>query len=401
MPMTRASHNPTLVLAAALMLNVVGPSTFLILPMLVDGAVHTLGFSAREVGLMSFALSSGTMLSALLSGIWVRSVSWPRAALIFLCGMVAANVLSLYLHAFWPFVLLQGAAGFFGGCLGCLTMTVLSDHHDPARNFGLAMAMQVTFQVAGLLAGPVLLRIAGMNGILAMLAALSTVSMLLLPLLPRSGRVVMSQGVAGAFLKPAVLLALFGCLAFFMNVGAYWTYVELLGGEAGMTSRVVASCVAGGVSAGIPGGLLATAIGNRYGRLKPLWIATAMTVVSVLLLWNPPGIMIFVLSGILYNFAWNFALAYQLEAVNAVDPTGRAVAVAGAFYNLGSASGAGLTALFVSPHHYGAVIWMVVASVTVSAVLFVYSGRNHRHPTRLSAGVAMAAAEGGGKGGTL
>jgi len=373
------SQDSTAVLTVALVLAVVGASTFNILPILVAGAVHTLGFSDRQIGVMSLAISICSGTSALLSGLWVRSVPWPRAAVCALGGMLAANSLAMLVHDYWAFVLMQGIGGFFGGAVFSLAMTILSDRAESARSFGIANAVQVTYQVAGLLAGPTLLRWAGLSGVLAVLAASSGLALLLVPLLPAGGRTVTSARVPKAFLKPATLIGLIGVGTFFVNAGAYWTYIELMGQAHGLTSRVVANCIAAGVSAGVLGGLLAWALGNRYGKLGPLGIAAFLTVGAALLLNGAFGVGAFVLSGLLYYFAWNYSLAYQFAMINAVDATGRGVAIAGAFGYLGAAGGAALAALFVAPGEYHAVIWLVVVAVCISTVLFVLSSAVHKY----------------------
>jgi len=374
---------------AALALNFIGPSTFLVLPALVEGTVHTLAFSDRQVGLMSSVLSCGTLVSALSSGAWVRRVSWTRVALFALIGLVASDSLALVFHSLPVFLVLQGLVGFFGGCLGCLAMTILSDSRDPARSFGLAMAVQVTYQFAGILAGPKLLAWAGVNGVLAMLAVLAGLALPLVPLLPSRGREVISTGVAAALARPATLLALSGCMMFFVNVGAYWTYVEIIGRDHALSVEFIANAIAGGVFAGIPGGLVAMLFGDRLGRIWPLAIAALLTAVSVLLLRGSPGAAVFVVSSVLYNFAWNYSLPYQLAAVNSVDASGRAVAIAGAFYMGGASSGAAVAGLLVGPHDYGAVIWLVTVTVLLSTTLFAVSTVAHRRGGALVNGGAI------------
>jgi predicted MFS family arabinose efflux permease len=91
----------------------------------------------------------------------------------------------------------------------------------------------------------------------------------------------------------------------------------------------------------------------------------------------------------LYFFSWNYAYPYQLAIVNAVDATGRGVAITQAFGFLGVAGGAGLAAFFVTPGDYRAVTWLVVVAVFLSTVLFLLSSAVHRH-----AGARMPVAEG-------
>jgi predicted MFS family arabinose efflux permease len=377
--MIHRAHNPGAVLAVALVLTVASTSTFNVLPLLTAGAAQTLGFSDRQIGVMSLAISVGAGAGAVFAGMWVRSVQWPRAAALALGGMLATNLLAMLVHRYWEFVLVQGAAGFFGSSVFCLTLTILSDRHESARTFGVANAMQVVFQVAALLAGPTLLRLAGLNGVLVMLAVLSGSSILLAPLLPTHGRIAVSERVPKALLTPATLIALLGCGAYFVNVGAFWTYIELMGQARGMTSRIVASCIAAGVSAGVLGGALAWALGDRFGRLWPVGVATFLTVGAALLLNGSFSVAAFVVSSLLYFFAWNYSLAYQLAIVNAVDSTGRGVAITSAFCLLGTAGGAGLAAAFVTPRDYHAVIWLVVVAVGLSTALFALSSLVQRH----------------------
>ncbi len=242
------------VIAAILVLNFVGPSTFLILPVLIEGAVHDLHFTELQVGMLSFAISAGGLVSSVLSGFWVRSLSWRTSALLSLAGMLIANTACLFWHGYMQFLLLQALAVFFGGSLGSLAMTILSDGRHAARSFGLAMAVQVTYQMIGILIGPTLLHWAGVNGVVAMLGSLSVLAAPLVALVPERGRTVASGYVTRELLRVPTLLGLAACFLFFMNVGSYWTYIDLIGRDSGISAQKVANCIAIGVSAGIVGG---------------------------------------------------------------------------------------------------------------------------------------------------
>jgi hypothetical protein len=88
----------------------------------------------------------------------------------------------------------------------------------------------------------------------------------------------------------------------------------------------------------------------------------------------------FILSALLFFFAANYAVPYQLSIVNAVDITGRAVAITQAFAFLGAAAGAGLAAFLVRPGGgYRAVIWLVAVAVCLSTALFLLSFVSHRY----------------------
>jgi MFS family permease len=210
-------------------LTVIGTSIFNVLPLVTAAAPDNLGFTDGQVGVLSLAITAGSGLSALFSGLWVRSVSWRRAAFLALVGMLITTLLGMLVHQYWGIVLILGAAGACAIALLCMGLTILSDHPDSARGFGISNAMQVVYQVIAVLAGPVLLRFSGINGVLAMLAALSAAALLFVPILPNQGKPAASIGGSRGLLKPATLIALLAYGISFVNAGGYWTYAELIG----------------------------------------------------------------------------------------------------------------------------------------------------------------------------
>jgi hypothetical protein len=320
-------------------------------------------------------------VSALFAGTWVRSGHWHRAATLALGGMLATNSLAMLLHQYWVFVLIQGTTGFFATSIICLAVTILSDRSESARAFGMSNALQVVYQISAMLLGPTLLRLAGLNGVLGVMVAMSALALLLLPLLPDCGRAVVSQGAMKTLLKPATLLGLLGFGMFFVNAGAYWTYVEIMGEAHGMTSRLTANCIAAGVSAGILGGGAAWVLGDRFGNFWPIILSCVLTVGASILLHGDFTVIEFVVSVFLYFFAWNYAVAYQLSIVNEIDATGRGVAITQAFAFLGAGVGAGLAASLVTPGHYQAVIGVAIFAVCLSTGFFAISLTIHKYCT--------------------
>lgn len=353
-----------------LVLVVLGASMFNILPLLTAGAADKLGFSARQAGIMSSVLTVASGVSALLAGAWVRTLRWPRAAALALGGMCVASLGAMLAHGYWPFVLLQGLAAFFGSAAFSLGMTIVSDGHESARGFGVAIAAQAAYQIAALWAGPDLLRLSGLNGVLVLLAAPAGLGVVLAWWLPDKGRAVRTDHATRGLLKPATVIAFIGFIAFFVGAGAYWTYLELMGEALGLSARAVANWTALAVAAGIPGGLLASMLGSRLGTLRPLLAAAVLILIAAALLTGAYGASAFGIAGAIYYFAWCYCLAYQFKLVNSVDATGRAIAITGACAFFGSAGGAALAAPFVTPHDFHAVVWIVAIGVCVSTALF-------------------------------
>lgn len=370
--------------AAGLALVVIGGSIFNILPLLTAGAADKLGFSAQQAGALSSALTVASGLSALLAGFWVRSARWPRAAAMALGGMCLCLLAALGTRGYWLFVSMQAAAAFFGSAALSLGMTIMSDRHESERSFGTAISAQAAYQIAAIWAGPSLLDVSGLNGVLILLAVPAGLALGLTPLLPARGRAIPSEARSG-LMRPATLLAFTGFTIFFVGAGAYWTYIELMGQAESMTTRTVADCVALSVAAGIPGGLLAAVQGKRFGSLLSLSFASGLMLIAAGLLGAGAGVLAFGAAGILYYFAWCYSLAHQFTLVNRVDATGRAVALTGACAFFGSAGGAALTAPFVSPHDYHAVVWVIVIAACASVAMYAVSSLIHARAVRANA----------------
>ena len=350
---------------------------FNILPLIAAGAADKLGFSAPQAGGLSSALTIASGLSALLAGIWVRSLSWGYAAGLALGGMCVSLLAALGVHGYWLFVSLQAAAAFFGSAAFSLGMTIVSDGHQSARSFGVAISAQAAYQIAALWAGPLLLRGSGLDGVLLLLAIPAGLAILGARVLPARGRV-LPPASRGSLLRPPLLLAFAGFTLFFVGAGAYWTYIELLGQAQGISGALIADCVALSVTAGIPGGLLAAVQGSRLGRLPPLVLSGALMVIAALLLRSAGGVHVFGAAGVLYYFAWCYSLTYQFSLVNAVDVTGRAVALTGACAFFGSAGGSALAAVLVAPAGYRAVAWIAGLAACLSVVAYALASMLHK-----------------------
>ena len=385
-PAMDSDHRATV--AAGVCLSVIGCAAFLILPQLVAAAAADLRFSDRQLGFLSAMLMAGSALSAVVSTFWVRRLSWRRVAVLAALGVVATNVVACYVHAAWPFMILQCLSGFFGGSLYSLSLTVLSDTRDADRHFGYAVAAQAAFQVAGLVAGPRLVGLGGINAFLYLFIGLNAAALLLVPLLPVAGHDRATSHAGARLWGGPTLLALAGCFLFFFNVGCYWTYIEPIGTGAGLSAQTTANGLALGVTFGIAGALLASWLGDRHGRLLPVGISACLTAAAALVLLAPIGVTSFAASAIVYNVAWNLSLAFQYSTVNAVDRSGRGVAAAPAFHAAGGSAGPVAAALLIGPGDFRAVILLVTLSVLMSYACFALSLRTARGtPVTAPAGV--------------
>lgn len=365
------SVNQRSAVVAGICLSVIAVSAFLVLPVFIGAAVVAMELSERQVGFLASGVMAGSALSSVFTLFWIRKVNWRLASyaalsilLVGYLGAMASKDVILFTGCLF-------VASLGGGAAYSLALTSLSDNRQADRCFGFSVAAQVAFQVAGMLALPFVAESGGVQGLLAIFAALACVGLFLTRYLPESGVEVAVQGMGGSLYRPKVLAALGGCFFFFFNVGVVWTYIERIGDSAGFEPGLIGVSLAVGVAFGVPGALGASWCGNRFGRLWPLALGAVLTIIALILLLNSTLIITaYIVALALYNFAWNFSLAFQYSAVNAVDETGRSVALAPAFHGGGGAAGPAVAALFVSAGSFSAVSLFAGIAVLLSLALF-------------------------------
>jgi predicted MFS family arabinose efflux permease len=376
-------------LAAGVTHSVVGIATFLIMPPYIEVAVTDLQYTEGQAGVLSALLMGGSTLASLVASLWVRRASWRTAAMLALMGLLIANLASMIGHGLVPFIVLQSVAGFCGGSLYSLSLTVLSDGRHPDRGFAFAVGAQTLYQVVGLAGGPFLTHHGGMNAILTVLSALCVLGLLLIPFLPRHGTTAaVPAGSPAQLISAPVLCALAGCFLYYVNVNAYWTYIGRIGTTAGLSLEAVSNSLAFSTAASMVGVVLAAWLGDRRGLLLPIGLSAAAVVLAMVLLTGTLHLPAYVMSAVIYGNAWNLSMTYQYSTVNAVDRSRRGVALAPAFHNAGGTAGPAIAALFVGEHDHGSVLWLVSLSVLASFGCFVIAKRLGTDAARLPGSTA-------------
>ena len=352
-------------------LSVIAVSAFLVLPVFIGAAVVAMELSERQVGFLASGVMSGSAVSSVFTLFWIRRVNWRLAGYAALTTLLLGYLAAMASESVTLFTACLFIASLGGGAAYSLALTSLSDNRQADRCFGYSVAAQVTFQVVGMLVLPAFAESMGLQGLLTVFAALACLGLFLTRYLPESGVEVQAPEIGSSLYKPSVLAALGGCFFFFFNVGVVWTYIERIGDSAGFEPGLIGISLAVGVAFGVPGALGASWCGNRFGRLRPLALGALLTVIALILLLDATlSLTAYIAALALYNFAWNFSLAFQYAAVNAVDESGRSVALAPAFHGGGGAVGPAVAALFVTAGSFSAVSLLAGIAVVVSLALF-------------------------------
>jgi predicted MFS family arabinose efflux permease len=209
-----------------------------------------------------------------------------------------------------------------------------------------------------------------MNAMLALFLSLCILGALVIGFLPRHGRLEAARAADRRLLTAPVVFALAGCFLFYINVTAYWTYIERIGTTAGLALGAVSNGLAFATVASMAGVMFAAWLGDRRGLLLPIAASAVAIIVSMVLLTGTLHLTAYVVSAVIYENAWNVSQTYQYTTVNVVDASRRGVALAPGFHNAGGTAGPAIVGLLVSEHDHTSVMWLVCISVLASAGCF-------------------------------
>lgn len=342
-------------LAIGLYMSIVGYSVLAGIPVISSAWATLLGFSEVQVGRVAGAdlggLSCGAIIAALL-------VSRMNRRLLVVCAVIAAivtNVLCTMVDSYEQTLALRFSAGIASGVVTGVAVATLGARLNPARAFNYLL-FSFAFVQAGEMALLPKLSMAEVYGLFA-LSYLPILPFILW--LPAQPTAVEHRPIDPALQKlsskrmPSSVpwLCLLAMALTYINIGAYWTYIELATVDAALDASWVSQVLIWVSFFSVAGCLFATLISDRFGIARPLLLtlilhaATAFMLVSGI---DPPR---FLISLYAFNFLWIFVDVYQMGSIANLDNTGRYASLMPAAQGLGQIVGPNMAASLLG---YGA-----------------------------------------------
>lgn len=338
-----------------LYMSIVGYSVLAGVPVISSAWSTLLGFSEVQVGRVAGADLGGLSLGAVIAALLVARIN--RRVLVGFAVIVAitANVLCAMVESYAYTLTLRFVAGIASGVVTGVAVATLGARLNPARAFNYLL-FSFAFVQAGEMALLPKLSMVQVYG----LFALSYVPVLfLLAWLPERPASVVHQAkdpalstlLAQGVPSSTPWLFLLAMALTYINIGAYWTYIELAASDSELEASWVSQVLIWVSFFSVAGCLFATLISDRWGVAQPLLFtlilhsATAFMLVSGI---DPPR---FLLSLYAFNFLWIFVDVYQMGSVANLDSTGRYASLIPAAQGLGQIVGPNMAASLLA---YGA-----------------------------------------------
>lgn len=371
-PVATAVNRPSAVLSVTLF-GVIGSIVFLLLPLLIGAFTEELSLGTRQVGWLGSADMIGMFAAAVVATAWIRRADWRRAGLIAGLVLLLCHLLSGWIVHYETLLLIRIVAGFAGGSMMSIALTCLGDTRNPDRYFALFISGQLALGAAGLAVLPDVIARFGLEGTFLVLALLAAAALVTIPFMPRGGAFDAPASLSGVALRKLTPggFALLACFLFNLGVMMVWAYSERMGDKAGLEPDFIGNALAGSLIAALAGSLLAAAMGARFGRVLPLAFTLVLQAVALWLLAGDPSREGFFAGVMLFAFAWNFPVAFQLAITVSVDVSGRLVVLFLSAVKLGYAAAPALAASLIAVSGSFRLLLLIAAGVfLISAVSF-------------------------------
>ena len=373
-------HNPfdnTKTLILSLYMTLVGYGVLVGIPVISTAWVTLLGFTEIQVGRVAGADLGGLSAGAVFAALVIAKVN--RRGLIVLGTTIAvlANGLCLYVVDYDSVLWLRLLAGFGSGIFTATAVAALGARSNPAFAYNL-MLFAFAFSQAGEMQ---VLPLLSMNGIYWVFIICFLVTLPFIQWMPTAAPTPQDNAaenapIAVAQTSPiAAYLPWLGLTAIFItyiNIGAYWTYIELAAIDSSIAPDWINTVLVWSSFCSIIGCLFATLLSDRFGLGRPLMVSLVMMSLMVGMLAYGITDTKLLVSVFSFNLLWIFIDVYQMSTVAKVDLTGKFAALMPGAQGLGQIVGPNLAASLLGAElGYQGVFLMCASAALLGLAVYV------------------------------
>ena len=360
-------------LIIALYMVLVGYGVLVGIPVISTAWVTKLGFTEVEVGRVAGMDLGGLAAGSVFTAWIIQKVN--RRILVFfgIVIAVAANALCIRYVDYETVLYLRFMSGFGSGIYTSVAVAVFGMSIRPALAYNL---MLFSFAFSQALEMQVLPQLS-MNGIYMAFIVCFLITIPFLgwlqsyPVSRNSDQDQIQEQRIDKKLSLVPWVCLFAIFLTYINIGAYWTYIELAALDANTNADLVGSTLVWASFCSLLGCFIATLLSNRFGLIRPLLIALIIMATGVGLLSFGITEPKFLMSVFTFNLLWIFTDVYQMGSLANFDHGGRYSAYLPASQGLGQIVGPNLAASILSLNlGYESVFMMCWAAAMLAMVIY-------------------------------
>jgi predicted MFS family arabinose efflux permease len=365
-------------ISISLYMTLIGYGVLVGIPVISTAWVNLLGFSEVEVGRVAGADLGGLSLGAVLTAIIIANVDRRMLVVVSATIAIVANGLCTiivdYDSVFW----LRLLAGFGSGIYTAVAVATLGASSKPARAYNMMLFAFAFSQAAEMNFLPQL----SMNGIYYVFMFFFAFGLIFVRWVPPRPldagldvEIDVEEESGGHHIEhmhvPAYVpwLCLTAIVVTYINIGAYWVYIELASASSAADPVWVGKILTWASFLSLLGCLFATIISNRFGLARPLLVTLLIQAVIVAMLGGGINNTNILISVFMFNFLWIFIDVYQMSTVANVDHSGRFAALMPGAQGLGQIVGPNIAASLLGMGLGYSAIFIMCACASLTAML--------------------------------
>ncbi|MEM9254782.1 MAG: MFS transporter [Pseudomonadota bacterium] len=364
-------------ISVAIYMALVGYGVMVGIPVISTAWVDLLGFTEVQVGRVAGADLGGFSVGAVFASTVVARVNRRLLVLLGATIAIAANGLCMVVQTYEGTLVLRSIAGVGSGVYTAVAIATLAGTARPARAFNILLFAFAFSQGGELLILPML----HMDGIYLFFIGTYLLGLVFIHWLP-SGPVEKAlepqpqeaSAPDSGFQVPNYIpwLVLAAVVFTYLNIGAYWTYIELASVASEASPDWVSKLLVFTSVFSVIGCACATLISNRFGLARPLLVTLVVQAVIVAMLANGINNLNVMISMFSFNFCWIFVDVYQSATVANIDRSGRFAALMPGAQGLGQILGPNLAAsILAAGMGYGSVFVLCAAASLVAFAIYL------------------------------
>ncbi len=222
-----------------------------------------------------------------------------------------------------------------------------------------------------------------MNGIYVFFVITYVVTLPFVRIIPAKSPPAMPQDTSKEEQRPPLLawVGIGAIVIAYINIGAYWSNIELAAEASGLDGSWAAQVIAWCVLLSFGGCFTAMWVLKKFDHDRPLLFTFVLMVMAVGLLAFSFTTAVFVFSVAMFNFLWIFIDVYQMGGVSVADRSGSAAAFIPGAQGLGQTVGPFAASLMLERGWGFDGVFVLCALASASALLiYTLIYFTYRHP---------------------
>ena len=362
-------------ISLSLYMSIVGYGVMVGIPVISTAWASKLGFTAEQVGRVAGADLGGLAFGAIITALVISKMNRRYLVLVGIILTIFANYLcTIYEH--YDIVLwLRVISGIGNGIYTAVAVAALGATIKPTRAYNFMLFAFAFSQAMEVRVLPQL----SMDGIYWFFIGWFLVTLLFIKwVVPfkaedSSSKVIDSSKEETRIPTYILWLCMAAIFISYINIGAYWVYIELASLSYGISEAWTGGVLFWGSLLTLIGCAFAAFFSNRYGLVKPLIGAQLMMIVIVGMLVSGISNMSLLVSVFMFNFLWIFNDVFQMSTVATIDNKGSFAALIVGAQGLGQIVGPNIAASILGAEFgYGGVFFMCASATALSVIVYLF-----------------------------